>query len=74
MPFFANHGYHPKLDLLNPPANNHLAAEGFVKQLFELQAALKLQLQAAQESYKASANKFRNEAPTYKVGDKAWLL
>ena len=69
-PFFANYGYHPKLDLLNPMANNNPAAEGFAKQLSELQATLRLQLQTAQESYKASADKFRNEAPTFKIGDK----
>jgi hypothetical protein len=73
-PFFANYGYHPKLDLLNPGANNNPAAEGFAKQLSELQATLRLQLQTAQESYKASADKFRNEAPTFKIGDKVWLL
>ena len=73
-PFFANYGYHPKLDLLNPMANNNPAAEGFAKQLSELQAMLRLQLQTAQESYKASADKFRNEAPTFKIGDKVWLL
>ena len=73
-PFFANYGYHPKLDLLNPVANNNPAAEGFAKQLSELQATMRLQLQTAQESYKASADKFRNEAPTFKIGDKVWLL
>ena len=73
-PFFANYGYHPKLDMLNPVANNNPAAEGFAKQLSELQATLRLQLQIAQESYKASTDKFRNEAPTFKIGDKVWLL
>ena len=73
-PFFANYGFHPKLDLLNPVANNNLVAEGFAKQLSELQATLRLQLQTAQESFKASVDKFRNEAPTFKIGDKVWLL
>ncbi len=45
-----------------------------MKQLSEIQATLKLQLQAAQESYKAFADKYRNEAPTLKVGSKVWLL
>ena len=35
---------------------------------------MKLQLQSAQEAYKASADKFRNEAPAFKIGDKVWLL
>jgi hypothetical protein len=73
-PFFSNYGYHPKLDLLSPSSNINPAAEGFAKQLSELQATLKLQLQAAQESYKASADKYRNKAPTFKVGSKVWLL
>lgn len=73
-PFFANYGYHPKLDLLNPVANNNPAAEGFAKQLSELQATLRFQLQSAQESYKAAADKFRNKAPIFKIGAKVWLL
>jgi hypothetical protein len=73
-PFFSNYGYHPKLDLLSPSMHSNPAAEGFAKQLSELQAMLRLQLQTAQESYKATADKFRNEAPTFKIGDKVWLL
>jgi hypothetical protein len=73
-PFFANYGYHPKLDLLNPVANNNPAAESFARQLSELQATMRLQLQTAQESYKAFADKLRNEAPTFKIGDRVWLL
>ena len=55
-------------------ANKNSAAEGFAKQLSKVQATLRLQLQTAQESYKASADKFRNEAPTFKIGDKVRLL
>jgi hypothetical protein len=73
-PFFANYGYHPKLDLLNPVANNNPAAESFARQLSELQATMRLQLQTAQESYKAFADKLRNKAPTFKIGDRVWLL
>lgn len=73
-PFFANYGYHPKLDLLNPSIDNNPAAEELVKHLSELQTLLKEQLQTAQESYKTSADKFRSQAPTFKVGDKVWLL
>jgi hypothetical protein len=73
-PFFSNYGYHPKLDLLSSSTNSNPAAEGFVKQLSELQTTLKLQLQSAQEAYKASADKFRNKAPAFKIGNKVWLL
>lgn len=73
-PFFSNYGYHLKLNLLNPMANNNLAAQGLARQLSELQATMQLQLHTAQESYKASLDKFQNEAPTFKIGDKVWLL
>ena len=74
MPFFSNYGYHPKLDLLSPSSNNNLVVESLVKQLSKLQAALRFQLQTAQESYKATADKYWNEALTFKIGDKVWLL
>ena len=35
---------------------------------------LKLQLQAAQEYYKTSADKVRNQTLVFQVGDKVWLL
>ena len=73
-PFFSNYGYHPKIDLLSPETNSNPAAEGFVRQLSELQTTLRLQLQSAQQAYKTSADKFRNEAPAFKIGDKVWLL
>ena len=73
-PFFSNYGYHPKLDLLSPSVNNNLGAEELVEQLSELQTMLKVQLQSSQESYKAFADKFRNHAPIFKIGNKVWLL
>lgn len=56
-PFFFNYEYHVKLNLLSPLTNTNPTAEGFMKQLTELQTMLKLQLQTAQETYKASADK-----------------
>jgi hypothetical protein len=72
--FFSNYGYHPKLDLLSSSTNGNPAAEELVKQLSELQTTLKLQLQSAQEAYKAYADNLRNEAPAFKIGDKVWIL
>jgi hypothetical protein len=73
-PFYANYGYHPKLDLLSTSRHNNPAAEEFTKHLSQLQATLKLQLQTAQDSYKTSADEFRKKSPTFQVGDKVWLL
>jgi hypothetical protein len=73
-PFFANYGYHPKLDLLGTSKDENPAAEDFAKHLMEIQTTLKLQLQVAQDSYKASADKFRKNAPAFQNGDKVWLL
>lgn len=73
-PFFANYGYHPKLDLLGGFKDENPAAEDLFKHLVEIQTTLKLQLQAAQDSYKISADKFRKDSPAFQVGDKVWLL
>lgn len=35
---------------------------------------LKFQLQIAQQTYKACAKKIWNRAPSFKIGDKVWLL
>ena len=64
-PFFSNYRYHPKLDLLSPSTNIDPAGEGFAKQLPQLQATLRFQLQTAQKSYKVIADKFPNETPTF---------
>ena len=73
-PFYANYGYHPKLDLLSTSRHNNPTAEEFTKHLSQLQATLKLQLQTAQASYKTSADEFRKKSPTFQVGDKVWPL
>ena len=72
--FFSKHGYNPKFDLLISPTNSNPAAEGFVRQLSELQTTLRLQLQFAQQTYKTTADKFQNETLAFKIGDKVWLL
>jgi hypothetical protein len=74
MPFYANYGHHPKLDLLDLSKTNNPAAEDFAIQLLQLQGTIKLQLQEAQDRYKASTDKFRKEQPSLQVGDKVCLL
>ena len=73
-PFFSNYGYHLKLDLLSPSTNNNSAAKRFVKLISEFQATLKLHLQIAQESYKATTDRFRNEALAFKIRDKVSVV
>jgi hypothetical protein len=60
-PFYTNNGHHPKLDLLDLSKIDNPAAEGFATQLFQFQDAMKLQLQEAQDHYKASIDAPRKE-------------
>jgi hypothetical protein len=59
-PFYANYG-HPKLDLLDPSKTNNPAAEDFATCLLQLQDTMKLQLQVAQDRYKASADESKKK-------------
>jgi hypothetical protein len=72
--FYANYGHHPKLDLLDPSKTDNPATEDFAIRVLQLQDAMKLQLQKAQDRYKASADESRKEQPSLQVGDKVWLL
>jgi hypothetical protein len=72
--FYANYGRHPKLDLLDPSKIDNPTVEDFATRLLQFQDTMKLQLQEAQDSYKASANKSRKEQPSLEVGDKVWFL
>ena len=73
-PFYSNYGFHPKLDLLSSSANSNPAADDFARKLSQIQDILKLQLQATQESYKTSADKFHNQALVFYIRDKVGLL
>ena len=73
-PFYANYGYHPKLDMLASTGDKNPAAENLAKHLSEIQAILKMQLQQAQDLYKTSADRLRKKSPAFHVGDKVWLL
>jgi hypothetical protein len=70
----ANYGHHLKLDLLDPSKIDNSASEDFATRLLQLQEAMKLQLQEAQDCYKASADESRKEQPSLQVGDELWLL
>jgi hypothetical protein len=73
-PFYANYGHHLKLDLLDFSKIDNLAIKDFATQLLLLQDAMKLQLQEAQDHYKASADESRKEQPLLQVDNKVWLL
>jgi hypothetical protein len=60
-PFYANYGHYPKLDLLDPSKTDNPASEDFATRLLQLQDATKLQLQEAQDRYKASVDESRKE-------------
>ncbi len=74
-PFFANYGYHPRcnLSLTAPVESINPTAEVLVQKFRELHAALRTNLQRAQQDYKKYHDQHVKEAPTFKVGDKVWL-
>lgn len=72
-PFFANHGFHPRMEYFIDPDSNVPAVSNHVQILNELQPVLKDELQRAQIRMKMNADKSRMDHP-FKVGDYAWLL
>jgi len=74
MPFYANYGYHPKLDLLNISQRDNPPAKDLASRLSKLQETIKLYLQEAQDHYKTYVDTLRKKSPPFKVGEKIWLL
>ena len=73
-PFFANYGYHPRLDTFDFSKVDNPAAEDMANRLSELHAIMEAQLKKAQERQKINADAYRKEQPQLNVGDKVWLL
>ncbi|KAI0991602.1 hypothetical protein K3495_g16585, partial [Podosphaera aphanis] len=78
-PFFLEHGYHVEpIQLtqeissksLTTPANR---AQKFMSRLVEAQEYASAAMAAAQQRMEENANKSRNPAPQFRVGDKVWL-
>ena len=72
-PFFANHGYHPRMsitveDSTVPDAEERLCC------LREAHRSAEASIKHALEAHILWANKKRIAAPDYKVGDKVWLM
>ncbi|TPX54573.1 hypothetical protein PhCBS80983_g05887, partial [Powellomyces hirtus] len=74
-PFYANYGYHPRFSFLSSSSANSVnpSAEQRAEQLREAHEDLALELSIAQEQMKEQADKHRNPAPGFNVGDEVWL-
>ncbi len=72
-PFFANKGYHPNITVHLERDIASARARDFVVNLDELHQFLCDEITQAQSRYKIQADKHRNPAPPFKVGDKVFL-
>ena len=80
-PFLANSGQHPRMgfepptDLPRPRYQVVQAqdANRFVETMSDLNEYLKSEMKWAQATYESNANRTRNPAPAYRVGDLVWL-
>ncbi len=72
-PFFANKGYHPNITVHPERDIASARAHDFVVNLDELHQFLCDEITQAQSRYKIQADKRRNLAPPFKVGDKVFL-
>jgi hypothetical protein len=74
-PFFANYGYNPSLDVKVKENGTSLApsAQEWAKHIQKVHQELSLILESARERMKFFADKTRQQAPSYKVGDLVWL-
>ena len=72
-PFFANKGFHPRMEYFIDPDSKVPAVSNNVQSLNELLPVLKEELNLAQIRMKTNADKSRKDHP-FKVGDHAWLL
>ncbi|KAM4705173.1 MAM and LDL-receptor class A domain-containing protein 1 [Rhinophrynus dorsalis] len=71
-PFYAALGYHPQT-LPNLPVSDVPEADNRVRNLRHQWASVHRSLTAASSSYKSSADKKRQPAPSYQTGDQVWL-
>jgi hypothetical protein len=71
-PFFANYGFHPRFSatIRDVPAP---AAQDHIKHLKDTQALCRSTMAHAQDSQKKFANRRRQDAPDFKVGDQVML-
>lgn len=73
-PFFANKGNYPRCPINVATESANPAVEALANKLHIAHHELKMNLQHAQERYKAQYDRHILPAPAYKVGNKMWLL
>jgi hypothetical protein len=73
-PFYANYGYHLRVDFQTTTDIVVPSAEDRAAQIVALHQDLQRTLTQAQERYKDFADVHCKEAPTFQQGDKVWLL
>ncbi|KAI0995138.1 hypothetical protein K3495_g13043 [Podosphaera aphanis] len=79
-PFFATHGYHvspiqkvaPESKV--PTSTGKERADNFVQSLSQITTFMQAAMAAVQQRFKEQADKNRQPAPRYSIGDKVWLL
>jgi len=82
-PFFANHGFHPRMSFgaprpLSKTASKQIregneAGTSFVNKMEEILEMLRANMLAAQAKYEETANIRRDSAPAYRIGDEVFL-
>lgn len=72
-PFFANLGFHPRMEYCFPPNLNTPAVHDHLKTLQDLFPVLKNELKHAQDRMKHYADNHRQDH-SFKVSDSVWLL
>jgi hypothetical protein len=77
-PFFMTHGWNQEVFQLNlPPTQSRESpvsrADEVLRKLKDVREMAEASMAAAQDAQEAAANRKRDQAPAYKVGDKVWL-
>jgi transposase InsO family protein len=72
-PFFANYGYHPRLEIGLPGPTANAPPLDFIDMMRELHETLRQEMRYAQEIQQEQADQHRVPAPALQVGDKVWL-
>jgi len=73
-PFYANKGYHPRLQVQSNGELPSLSASSFIADLESIHTKLKLSIKAAQECYQKPADAHRTPAPNIQIGNLVFIL